>query len=110
MLQSFCLKLLRLVALTLLIAQVTFTGAALAQDTQPTEPRNPQPSELVNPNDADVTVPDEPTAEDKGVTPNHQGKKPPVVSTPRLTFPQPPSPYDTEAIEQFNEELYGEGN
>ncbi|HEY9651101.1 MAG TPA: hypothetical protein V6C95_10600 [Coleofasciculaceae cyanobacterium] len=110
MLQVFFRKLLRLVALTLLITQVTFTSSALAQETQPTELINPQPTELVNPNDADVTVPDEPTAEDKGVPPNNQAEKPPVVSTPRLTFPQPPSPYDTEAIKRFNEELYGEGN
>lgn len=110
MLQSFFVKFLRLVAVMLLIAQVTFTSAALAQETQPTEPTNPQPSERVNPNDADVTAPDKPIAEDRVVTPNNETEKPPAVSTPRLTFPRPPSPYDTEAIEQFNEELYGEGN
>ncbi|MDJ0736121.1 MAG: hypothetical protein QNJ47_19000 [Nostocaceae cyanobacterium] len=33
-----------------------------------------------------------------------------VAGTTRFTYPQPPNPYDMEAIEKFNQEIYGEGN
>lgn len=101
MLKAFFLKVFQLFALTLLIAQISFSSA-IAQETQP--------SEAVNTNKVDVPASEKPTAKDSKATPTDKNKKAPVVSAPRSAFPQPPHPYDTEAIEKFNEELYGKGN
>ena len=101
MLKAFFLQVFQLVALTLLIAQISFSSA-IAQETQP--------SEAVNTNKVDMPAPEKPTAKDSKATSTDQNKKTPAVSALRSAFPQPPHPYDTEAIEKFNEELYGKGN
>jgi hypothetical protein len=108
-LKAFFLKVFQLVALTLLIAQISFSSA-IAQETQPSEATNNQSSEVVKPNKVNVPASEKPTPKDSKATPTDKNKKAPAVSAPRVAFPQPPHPYDTEAIEKFNEELYGKGN
>ncbi|WP_088243954.1 hypothetical protein [Calothrix rhizosoleniae] len=39
-----------------------------------------------------------------------QEEKKPVVKATRRTYPQPPNPYDMEAMEKFDQEVYGEEN
>ena len=39
-----------------------------------------------------------------------QEEKIPVVKATGRTYPQPPNPYDMEAMEKFDQEVYGEGN
>ncbi|MCP2730894.1 hypothetical protein [Limnofasciculus baicalensis] len=109
MLKSLILKVLRLVAITLLVAQVTFSPA-LAVETQSSAGVNTNTSEVVDKGDINVPVTTTPTVDGTRVTPSSKGEKESAVSAERLTYPQPPHLYDMEAIEQFNAELYGEGN
>ena len=102
--KSLLLPVVRLVALTLLIVSITFTPA-LAQETAAPEATNIQPPEVVNPNPVDVPVPDQPKTEDTTEVPTSQRQ-----SNPRLATPQSRNPYDMQAIEEFNQELYGKGN
>ncbi|HBL59354.1 MAG TPA: hypothetical protein DDZ80_12805 [Cyanobacteria bacterium UBA8803] len=111
------MKLFRLVVLSVLIAQVTFSSA-LAEETPAPEAVNTQAPEVVNTptpeavnaSPVDVPVPDKPAADSSKVAPKVKKKKAPVVPAPRLAYPRPPHPYNMEAIEEFNTELYGEGN
>jgi hypothetical protein len=109
MLKSLILKVLRLVAVTLLIAQVTFSPA-LAVETQSSAGVNTTTSEVVDKGDVNVPVTATPTADCTRVTSSTKGEKGSAVSPKRLTYPKPPHLYDMEAIEEFNAELYGEGN
>ncbi len=109
MLKSLILKVIRLVAVTLLIAQVTFYPA-LAEETQSSAGVNTTTSEVVDKGDVNGAVTDKPTADGTRVTPSSKGEKESAISAQRLTYPQPPELYDMEAIEKFNAELYGEGN
>ena len=109
MLKSLILKVLRLVAVTLLIAQVTF-APALAEETPSSAGVNTTTSEVVDTEKINVSVPATPTGDATRVTPSSKSEKESAVSKQGLTYPQPPHLYDMEAIAKFNAELYGEGN
>ncbi len=105
--KSLFLNVLRVVALIVLIVQLTFSPA-LAQETP--EAVNTQPPEMANPNEVKLPIPDEPKAEDSTTVPSSNPKPAPKISKPKVAYPQPPHPYDMQAIEEFNQELYGKGN
>lgn len=109
MLKSWIRKAIRLIAVTLLIAQVTFSPAQ-AVETQSAAEVNTITSEVVDGEKINVSAPATPTEDGKKVTPSSKGEKQDAVSTKRLTYPQPPHLYDMDAIAKFNDELYGEGN
>ncbi|HBE19065.1 MAG TPA: hypothetical protein DEG17_13615 [Cyanobacteria bacterium UBA11149] len=109
MLKFLILKAIRLVAVTLLIAQVTFSPA-LAVETKSAAEVNNITSEVVDGEKINLSSPATPTEDGKKVTPSSKGEKPDAVSTKRLTYPQPPHLYDMDAIAKFNDELYGQGN
>ena len=108
MFKSFLSQALRLLALTLLIAQISVSHA-LAEEVVPPEITNPPTTETVTPppqpteaNNLQEMECEQSTTEDCVKTPQ--------VSRRKLTYPKPPNPYDMEAIEKFDTELYGEGN
>jgi hypothetical protein len=105
----FFLKVLRLVVMVLLIAQVTCSNA-LAQETVPPEAAKHQAPESVTPREGKQPKPEEAKTEERQAAPHRNQEKTSTVSAPRLTFPKAPSPYDAEAIDKFNEQLYGAGN
>ncbi len=107
--KSFFLKVLRLVVMVLLIAQVT-CSYALAQETISPEAAKHQAPESVTPREGKQSKPEEAKAQERQVAPHRDQEKTSAVSAPRLTFPKAPSPYDAEAIDEFNEQLYGAGN
>ena len=104
MLKSLFIKVIRLVALTLLIVQFTFSSAlANSQFSKPPEtPKNNMPtsesqnssaSESQNSSVSESQNP-QPTVED-------------LVERLLHTSPQAAQPYNMEVIQQFNEEVYG---
>jgi hypothetical protein len=107
--KSFFLKVLRFVALTLLIVQVTFSSA-LAQETLSPEAATNQSPEAITPSKIERAAPDNLNADQITAAPKRDRKKASGVSVSRLTFPQPPNPYDAEAIDKFDEQLYGAGS
>lgn len=124
MLKSFFLTALLVVTLTLFIAPPTFSSSLFSKtqliaEATPNSPlrlgsdsQNAAKTEIkntvkANGNRLDCTK----TANDAArVNLDTSCEKTEAVVTPRATYPQPPHPYDTEAIKQFNEELYGAGN
>jgi hypothetical protein len=111
-LKSFFLTILLFVASTLLIAEATLrspllqrtrlaevslSSQLLAQGTEFSEAANDA---------ADVSDHPEQPADDTIV----ESDSSPAVSASSSTYPQPPHPYNVEAIEEFDEELYGEGS
>lgn len=115
MLKSFLFRTLRLIILTVLMAQINFSSA-LAQenlsstvvDNQTPEAVDHQTPETVN-TEPKLSECNQQTADGKKALSSNcpQAAK---VSETELTYPQPPHPYDLEAIEKFDAELYGEGN
>ena len=108
MFKSFLSQALRLLALTLLIAQIS-VSYALAEEVVPPETTNPPTTETVTPppvpteaNNLQKMECEQSTTEDCAQIPQ--------VSIRKLTYPKPPHPYDMKAIEKFDAELYGEGN
>ncbi|NEP02882.1 MAG: hypothetical protein F6K58_30370 [Symploca sp. SIO2E9] len=115
MLKSFLFRTLRLMILIILMAQVTFSSA-LAQenlsstvvDTQTPEAVDTQAPEKLN-TEAKLSECNQKTADGEKVLSSNCPQAA-TISETELTYPQPPHPYDLEAIEKFDAELYGEGN
>jgi hypothetical protein len=101
--KSLFLKAIQLLTLTLLITQFTFLPA-LAQESKSSEAVNKKVPEAVNPSKVDSTVTDEKTGD------SNQSKKAPEISSPRSKTSQSTRVYDKQAIQKFDEELYGAGN
>jgi hypothetical protein len=100
-LKALCLRIFRLVILTLLLAQVMFGfDRAIAQESQPSETPPPQEVEEVLPND-------ERTADEQPAL-NRDSERQPAISQSQRSYPQPPQEYDMEALEKFDTELYGD--
>jgi hypothetical protein len=104
MFNKTCLKALRFIALVLLLVNVTLTLPALAQTestsnsgisptTETLDPRSDRPNSQPSANQRM-----EPTSEVEQSDNNRASAR---------TYAQPPHPYDMEAIEKFDEELYG---
>jgi protein-disulfide isomerase len=97
MLKSLFLALVLFIASLLLIVEATFAS--------------PQETQLQASPEAKVEVsPDNQQLED-----NKEEQKPApanttVVKPARSSYPQPPNPYDMDAMDQFSDELYGEGS
>ncbi|NER51544.1 MAG: hypothetical protein F6J92_33805 [Symploca sp. SIO1A3] len=108
MLKSLFFQALRLLALTLLITQISVSHA-LAQEVVPPETTNLPTTETVTPSPVPTAVNDAQDIECEQST-TEDCVKIPQVSTRKLSYPEPPHPYDMEAIEKFDAELYGEGN
>lgn len=99
---------LRLFALTLLITQIN-VSYTLAQTEVPLQTTNFSSTETVTPlsESTKVTHAQENECEQSTTL---DCQKITSVSQPKLTYPEPPNPYNREAIEKFDAELYGEGN
>ncbi|NEO29960.1 MAG: hypothetical protein F6K36_05820 [Symploca sp. SIO3C6] len=93
--------------MTVLIAQVTFSSA-FAQEDSSSIVVDTQAPEAVN-TEAELSECNQPTANGEKVL-SSNCRQAATVSETKLTYPQPPHPYDIEAIEKFDAELYGEGN
>ncbi len=105
MFRSFCLKIVRLLALGLFLLQLTFNGnIAFAQVNQPPE-KSPEAVEKVSPDSKAVSAEDEQKTDAKPVRESAQRA---TRGRQKVTYPQAPHPYDRKAIDEFNEELYGE--
>jgi hypothetical protein len=76
--KSFFIKVFRFVALTLLIAQVTFS-TALAQETPSSEAVTNQLPEALTPSQVKLPQANEPKADHRLASPSRKGKKAPVV-------------------------------
>jgi hypothetical protein len=124
MLKSLCLSVILFFASVLLVAEATLSSP-LPQGTQfiaeatlsSPPPLQAQSSEKAKTQSkeaakakVDVLESAEKSADSNIVNSSSSSEKAPVVSASRSTYPQPPYPYDTEAIKKFDAELYGAGN
>ncbi|MFH7026758.1 MAG: hypothetical protein ACHBN1_15440 [Heteroscytonema crispum UTEX LB 1556] len=100
MLKSLFLTLLLFIASLLLIVEATFAIPQATQLIAETNLTQPQASPT-NQQPADKEEEQKPTP-----TPANT----PVVKPARSSYPQPPNPYDMDAMDQFSDELYGEGS
>lgn len=116
MLKSFFLTLVLFIASALLIAEATFASPLpqktllIAEDTVSSSSPQATQSKESSKIQVDVSNGNQQPADSETENLNTSARKAPVVAAPRSTYPQPPDPYDMDAIEKFNEELYGEGN
>ncbi|MDJ0712982.1 MAG: hypothetical protein QNJ54_02025 [Prochloraceae cyanobacterium] len=108
MFKSFCLRVLQLVVLTLLLAQITFSSALAEEtrslnETSPPSPAIENGSEVQIPNGSQQVVDDKST-----VSPKTQVRE--STSSPsRSQVKRPADPYAKyyKYIKKFNEEVYG---
>jgi hypothetical protein len=104
MLKSLFCKTFRLIILTLLIAQITLS-TAIAQETQPSESNKTPTTPTVNPRTSETEKEEIKVDRNKETADATKDKG----RASKIAYPQPPNPYDMEAIEKFDEELYGKG-
>jgi hypothetical protein len=115
MLKSFFLPILLLVVSTLLITATTFTrflpAGTLVAAAIPSSPL-PQETRSLAPANAKAARSDHQfqTNEADKAELNRSREKAPEVSASPSPPPPPSSPYDMEAIQKFNRQLYGAGN
>lgn len=116
MLKSLFWTALRLVALTLLLVQVTLSSA-LAEDSPSSAEVNWQPSEVVetqspeaiNPGHVELSEPQEQMLDTSQVEVKNTPEESPTVSSSPSTSSRPFDPYDYDAMKKFYDELYGKG-
>ncbi len=109
MLKSIGLLIVRLVVLTLFFVQVTLTfniNPVFAQEMQPLNSASSPTKETLSPTQETPASTAEQTTETQPISPQEATQKPPTKGQ-KVTYPTAPHPYDMEAIEKFNEELYG---
>ena len=113
MLKSACLIVIRMVAVLLILFPV-FWSPVWADNTAPSDTVNHSASAVENSQPLNGENPQvkashchQKNVEGKTMMNQNCQKAPKVLST-QVTYPQPPHPYDMEAIERFDQELYGE--
>lgn len=113
MLKSIFLTAIRSLAVFLILLTVCWSST-LAENLPSSDAINPSSPEVINTqtpkgetSQLKTSDCDRKNGEDKKVfNPNCQ--KTPKISSNKRTYPQPPHPYNMEAIEKFDQELYGE--
>jgi cytoskeletal protein RodZ len=107
MLKSLAWQILRLFILVVLVAQIAFDfKPALAQETQSSTSMPASATETVKTPSATGEA-KEKTTPSSQQTPRDQSQKQKKAPSSKVSYPQPPNPYNMEEIEKFNEELYG---
>lgn len=109
MFRSWSKKAFLLIAITLLITQISF-NSVLAQEVPSTNTKNSSSPniEKINPIERTPTVPT--TEDNRKVTPTNEGQAIPKAQSSRANSSRPSDPYEKyyDAIKKFNDELYGE--
>jgi hypothetical protein len=106
MLGAIFQQVLRLILLALFVGQLALNASpALAQEAQPPAASRQEAVETILPQGEKPSP--EPATEETTAT---EGEIKPKAPSPKakVTSPQPQNPYNRQAIEQFNQELYGE--
>jgi protein-disulfide isomerase len=106
MLKSLLLTLVLFIASLLLIVETTFASPQgtqlMAEATITQSQASPEAKVKVSPDNQQSADNKE---EQKPASANT-----PVVKPTRSSYPQPPNPYNMDAMDQFSDQLYGEGS
>lgn len=108
MLKQFCLKIFAPLILVLILLQIPWSWQSALAENSPrslSQSRNAEAVEIVSPQ---IKI----KSNGERVAPKQQNQN---QNTPRQlsqtrgrhTYPNPPHPYNREAIEKFDQELYG---
>lgn len=98
-----------LMAITLLITQISF-NSVLAQEVPSTDTKNSLSPNIENINSRERTHTVPSTGDNRKVIPSSEGQATPKAESSRANLSRPSDPYKKyyDAIKKFNEELYGE--
>lgn len=108
MLSAIFRQVLRFLLLALFVGQLALSASpTLAQEAQPPAASRQEPVETVLP-PAEKPSPGEGQVTEKTTATEGEMKSKTRSPKAKIAYPQPPNPYNREAIEQFNKELYGE--
>jgi hypothetical protein len=80
----------------------------LAQEAQPPAASRQEPVETVLPQGEKLSPGEKQVTEATNAKKESEIKAKTPSPKAKLAYPQPPNPYNRKAIEQFNQELYGE--
>lgn len=108
MLHTILRQVLRLTLLVLFLGQLGLSSSpASATEVQPPAASRQESVETVLPQ-AQKQAPEGKQATEKPTTTEGQVKQKTPSPKAKVAYPQPPNPYNRQAIEQFDKELYGD--
>lgn len=114
MLKSLCLSIVLFIVSTVCIISVAFASPLIPQanfllaqnpvSEEATAKMPTQESSQSQTTEVEISKETQPSIEE------NQEAEIPIEKATLHTYPQPPNPYDMEAMEKFDREVYGEGN
>ena len=106
MFKILCLKALRLIAVVVLLVNVTLTFPAFAQTESSTNSETSLSTETLD-IQTDRSIDQTDQTDDQLTERTSDVERSDKTQSSTRTYAKPPHPYDMEAIEKFDEELYG---